>query len=467
MVETSQGNGAEPRRPKKVQRKGPAKTGKAAALAQLVERPELVGNVSAAARLWGVSRSTAREWMRVAAAMVVPPEPPLAEPAAIATSSPDPATAMAEPPPAPPSPVADAMVNPSRDEPFQAEPPLRDGQPRQEAPMAATMVDGPSPGDGASSAMATLIDSPSSAMATSMAEPAPLMEKSTGALAPLEPPQWRSVERPVRHLTVPVLCQWVFGGMSVALPFVLYAISTFLNMTFWASLNPDMTAKMILATAGFTVEFSNYVIPTVLAFAPSSKLGLRRVVRAVWCLTMVITAVAGAGVIKSSVGASQESRKQTNENRTRWEGIVKSVVAPISDDAVKDARGRRDNAKATAKADCAPTKSTDIDQCNRSKVAVGQAEAELSKANATHGDDVRRADQQHRQDVADAQDKLDHLSIISADLDMLAAGVEAILPGVPEAWVTRGVVVLWVLLFSIGPCAFLRLGLVTIEEGCR
>ena len=288
-----------------------------------------------------------------------------------------------------------------------------------------------------------------------------------GALAISTPVEWRTVARPVWRPTVPELCQWVFGGMAVALSFVLYAISTFLNMTFWASLNPDMTAKMILATAGFTVEFSNYVIPTVLAFAPSSKLGLRRVVRAVWCLTMVITAVAGAGVVKSSLGASQESRKQTNENRTRWAGIVKSVVAPISDDAVKDARGRRDNAKATAKADCAPTKSKDIDQCNRSKVAVGQAEAELSKANATHGDDVRRADQQHRQDVADAQDKLDHLSIISADLDMVAAGVEAIVPGVPEAWVTRGVVVLWVLLFSIGPCAFLRLGLVTIEEGCR
>jgi hypothetical protein len=433
------------------------KTGKAEALAQLAERPDLATNVSAAARQWGVSRSTVRVWVAEYAAMAVPPEPP--------------ATAMAEPPPVPASPVAVAMVKPSHDEPFQAEPHLRDEQPRQEAPVVATMVDErpamAAPGESASPAMATLIDSPSPAMATSMAEPAPLMEKSTGALAPLEPPQWRSVEMPVRHLTVPVLCQWVFGGMSVALSFVLYAISTFLNMTFWASLNPDMTAKMILATAGFTVEFSNYVIPTVLAFAPSSKLGLRRVVRAVWCLTMVITAVAGAGVVKSSLGASQESRKQTNENRTRWAGIVKSVVAPISDDAVKDARGRRDNAKATAKADCAPTKSKDIDQCNRSKVAVGQAEAELSKANATHGDDVRRADQQHRQDVADAQDKLDHLSIISADLDMVAAGVEAIVPGVPEAWVTRGVVVLWVLLFSIGPCAFLRLGLVTIEEGCR
>jgi hypothetical protein len=459
MVETTQGNSAEPRRPKKDRPERPAirKTSKAEALAQLAERPDLSTNVSAAARLWGVSRATVRAWLAEYAAMAAPPEPPPA--------------AMAEPPSAPPVPVAGAMASPSHDEPFQAEPLLRDEQPRQEAPGVATMVDERPAGDGASVAMVLAmvepVDTPSPAMAATMVEPASLVEQSAGVLAPLEPPQWRTVARPVWRPTVPELCQWVFGGMAVALSFVLYAISTFLNMTFWASLNPDMTAKMILATAGFTVEFSNYVIPTVLAFAPSSKLGLRRVVRAVWCLTMVITAVAGAGVVKSSLGASQESRKQTNENRTRWEGIVKSVVAPISDDAVKDARGRRDNAKATAKADCAPTKSKDIDQCNRSKVAVGQAEAELSKANATHGDDVRRADQQHRQDVADAQDKLDHLSIISADLDMVAAGVEAIVPGVPEAWVTRGVVVLWVLLFSIGPCAFLRLGLVTIEEGCR
>src|SRR5258705_383061 len=97
MVETTQGNGAEPRRPKKVQRKGPAKTGKAAALAQLVERPGLVGNVSAAARLWGVSRSTARAWIAEHAAMAVPPEPPPA--------------AMAELPPAPPSPAALARLD--------------------------------------------------------------------------------------------------------------------------------------------------------------------------------------------------------------------------------------------------------------------------------------------------------------------------------------------------------------------
>jgi hypothetical protein len=204
----------------------------------------------------------------------------------------------------------------------------------------------------------------------------------------------------------------------------------------------------------------------VLAFAPSSKLGLRRVVRAVWCLTMVITAVAGASVVKSSLGASQESRKQTNENRTRWEGIVKSIVAPISDDAVVNAGELVKTAQATAKANCAPVRTKDVDQCNRSRAEVLKAQAALVSENTKHADAGKAADKQHREDVAGAQAELDGLSIISADLDMVAAGVEAIVPGVPEALVTRGVVVLWVLLFSIGPCAFLRLGLVTIEEGC-
>jgi hypothetical protein len=39
--------------------------------------------------------------------------------------------------------------------------------------------------------------------------------------------------------------------------------------------------------------------------------------------------------------------------------------------------------------------------------------------------------------------------------DIVAAGVNANVPdGVPEAWVTRGVVALWVLLFSLGPARF-------------
>jgi hypothetical protein len=44
-------------------------------------------------------------------------------------------------------------------------------------------------------------------------------------------------------------------------------------------------------------------------------------------------------------------------------------------------------------------------------------------------------------------------------MDMVAAGVEALVPGVPEAWVTRIVVLLWVLLFAAAPCALLKAGL--------
>jgi hypothetical protein len=50
---------------------------KAEALTQLVERPDLAANISAAARLWGVSRATVRAWLAEYAAMAVQPEPPL------------------------------------------------------------------------------------------------------------------------------------------------------------------------------------------------------------------------------------------------------------------------------------------------------------------------------------------------------------------------------------------------------
>jgi hypothetical protein len=50
---------------------------KAEALVQLVERPDLAANISAAARLWGVSRAPVRAWLAECAAMAVPPEPPV------------------------------------------------------------------------------------------------------------------------------------------------------------------------------------------------------------------------------------------------------------------------------------------------------------------------------------------------------------------------------------------------------
>jgi hypothetical protein len=46
---------------------------KAEALTQLVERPDLAANISAAARLWGVSRATVRAWLAEYAAMATPP----------------------------------------------------------------------------------------------------------------------------------------------------------------------------------------------------------------------------------------------------------------------------------------------------------------------------------------------------------------------------------------------------------
>ena len=80
---------------------------------------------------------------------------------------------------------------------------------------------------------------------------------------------------------------------------------------------------------------------------------------------------------------------------------------------------------------------------------------------------MAKADEQHRKDVADAQTKLDGMSVISLDLDMVAAGVEALVPGVPEAWVTRIVVLLWVLLFAAAPCALLKAGLEVLLAPAR
>ena len=67
---------------------------KAEALTQLVERPDLAANTSAAARLWGVSRATVRAWLAEYAAMAVPAEPP---PAAMAAPMAATDTAMAAP----------------------------------------------------------------------------------------------------------------------------------------------------------------------------------------------------------------------------------------------------------------------------------------------------------------------------------------------------------------------------------
>jgi hypothetical protein len=273
------------------------------------------------------------------------------------------------------------------------------------------------------------------------------------------PVKWSVVWRAAWRPSVPVLYRWTFGGMSVALSFALYFISTFLNMTFWANLNPELTAKEILAAGGLVVELINYTVPSTVAFVPSSQRGLRLAVWAVLCVTMVATAVAGAGVVKNSLGASQVSRKQIIEERDRLQRIIDTPLAPVSDTSVVAAREKRDTAKAVARSDCPKNKSLDLELCNKSKAAWVKAEADLTLVSEKHDAAVTAAEQQHRKDVADAKAELDRLPVISIDLDIVAAGVNAIMPGVEEASVTRGVVALWVLLFSLGPCALLRLGL--------
>lgn len=75
---------------------------------------------------------------------------------------------------------------------------------------------------------------------------------------------------------------------------------------------------------------------------------------------------------------------------------------------------------------------------------------------------MRAAEQQHRLDVANAESVLKALPAISADQDIVAAAFATVLPWVPEAWVSRIVVLLWVGLFTCAPCVLLRLGLVLI-----
>jgi hypothetical protein len=262
------------------------------------------------------------------------------------------------------------------------------------------------------------------------------------------------VERPARRIGA---AAWIFGALSVALSFSLFSLSTILNMSFWAALNPDITIKQILAAGGLCFEIANFVGPSAISFAPRSYPGLRRIVCAVLCGTMVATAVASAGVVKASLGASQVQREQTNKDRVRLQGIVNSAVAPVPD-GVADGQRRVATATALRKTTCAPTRMLDLDECAKAKAEERKAADALASENTKREADLKAAEQRHRQDVAGAKAELDRLPVISLDQNVVAAGVNAILP-VVDAWVDRGVVVLWVLLFCVAPCAFLRLGL--------
>jgi hypothetical protein len=263
------------------------------------------------------------------------------------------------------------------------------------------------------------------------------------------------VKQPLELHDLLIWCRRILGAVLIGLSIVLYIVGLNLNATFWPGLDPTGESKGILRAGGAVIESVNYVVPSAIALAPQG-----RFLWGFWSVTIVMGATAEASYVRSSLGAGEVSRQTTINERTRLQGIVDSIVKPVSNDTVKYAQAPVDTAKATAKTDCPKNRSLDLEVCNKSKAALKQAEIDLKKASETHDDDVRRADQQHRDDVADAQAKLKDLPAISADKNAVLAGIMALVPvEVPEAWANRIVAVLWVALFSFGPCLLLRRGL--------
>jgi hypothetical protein len=266
------------------------------------------------------------------------------------------------------------------------------------------------------------------------------------------------VKQPLELHDLLVWCRRVLGVVLIGLSIILYIVGLNLNATFWPGLDPTGEGKGILRAGGAVIESVNYVVPSAIALAPQG-----RFLWGFWSVTMLMGATAEASFVRSSLGAGEVSRKQTIDERERLEGVVSSVVAPISNDTVKYAQAAVDTAKVNRKTDCPKSKSLDLEVCNKSKAALAQAEAALKNASETHDADVRRAEQQHRDDVAKAQADLKNLPVISADKNAVLAGIVALVPvEVPEAWANRIVAGLWVVLFSFGPCLLLRYGLVLL-----
>src|SRR6266566_1686810 len=287
--------------------------------------------------------------------------------------------------------------------------------------------------------------------------PAPLPVVHAPAVVPAGVPA-PVVKQPLELHDLLVWCRRGLGVVLIGLSAAIYIMGLILNASFWPGLDPTGDSKTVLRAGGVIIESVNYVVPSAIALAPQGHF-----LWGFWSVTMLMGATAEASYVRSSLGAGEVSRKQTIEERDRLRGIVNSIVKPISNDTVKYAQATVDTAKVNRKTDCPKNKSLDLEVCNKSKAALAQAEADLKNASETYDADVRRAEQQHRKDVADAKDALDRLPKISADKNPILAGIMALVPvEVPEAWANRIVAGLWVVLFSFGPCLLLRRGLVLL-----
>jgi hypothetical protein len=307
-----------------------------------------------------------------------------------------------------------------------------------------------------------------------------------GVPAVSTPVEWRTVERPVwrpawrptvlsldaqppahpdaqrAHPAQPgsgvlAWCCWLLGGLFALMSLVLYGASLFLNATFWPGLAPTEGAKAIVGVVAVVVETSNFSIPSAVSIAPMSR-AFKRVLWGFWIVTMITAAVAGASFVRSNLGAAEVSRQATIDKRDRAQRTIDAPMAPVSDGAVVDARKRVETATANRKTDCPRNKSLDIEVCNRAKAAVEKAEAALAIENTRHADDVKAAEQRHREAVAKAEADLKELPPTSKDKNVVLAGVAALVPWASESEdAVNGLVVwLWLALLSFGPCLFLR-----------
>jgi hypothetical protein len=228
-------------------------------------------------------------------------------------------------------------------------------------------------------------------------------------------------------------CQIVFGILVGASSIALFGASVFLNAAFWPGLAQSEDAKAVLAVFGFTVEVCNFTIPSAASLASMSR-SFRRGLWVLLALTMVTAGITGSSFVRSNLGAAEVSRDQVNKERDRLQGIIGSAAVPVSDAAVADARSRVRSAETLRKSTCAPTKSLDLDECSKAKAEVLKAEAALTTENTKHTAAIAAAEERHRKDVADARSALDRLPMISADKNVVLAGVAQSSPGHLKHW---------------------------------
>src|SRR5260370_32558588 len=124
-------------------------------------------------------------------------------------------------------------------------------------------------------------------------------------------------------------------------------------------------------------------IPSAISLAPRSYMGLRRIVWCVLCGTMVATAIASAGVVKASLGASQVQREQTSRDWARLQGIIDSVMAPVPE-GVADAQRRVAPPTAFRKTTCAPTPKLDLEEGAQAQAPEREAAEALATGDTKH-----------------------------------------------------------------------------------